>query len=192
MGNAWLNAKDQTTDVGRRSAPNKSGNNEQRSKRGYDNKENNDKLEFLNNPIKRPAALADKGDEKQTSEDIPPQSMATASRLANLEEKDNQFVDDLPEFAENENENENDVSHEHKSIGIIDPDEEDQGQSHSNYDDEEKSNQNVSIDIHRESLTFKADGYLKTNQNPNMPSASPMSFGGALLKKNTIAEHENE
>ena len=45
----------------------------------------------------------------------------------------------------------------------------------------------------KESLTFKAEGFLKANTSHHNPSASPMSFGGLYLnKRETIEEVDDE
>lgn len=82
-------------------------------KRNYQGRVGNDNLEFLNNPFSRPCGFVEESNNKNKEE--VPQSMATASRLANLHEKDDKFVGEIPELMENnDNLNEKDNNGEFK------------------------------------------------------------------------------
>jgi hypothetical protein len=124
------------------------------------------------------------------SDEEPMQSLATASRLANIGAKEEkQKEEQLPHFSDLGSCNEGAISNKKSKFkpNFIDEDFSnvddviDQGQGkEKNYDN--YSQHNVSRDFEqRESLTFKPDHILRS-QNPKS-SDVPMSFGNNILHR---------
>ena len=161
--------------------------------KSYDaKKEKNEKLAFLNNPITRPFALVENQNDNEVKESEPMQSLATASRLANIQRSDNENVQEsnkIEQFSSKEGDNEKTS----KSNIIVDfenlnDDIGDQGQLKDDSIYDNRSSQNLSKDIEfKDSLTFRPEGMLKTPQDI---SNTPVSFGGANMLHSKKNEHE--
>jgi hypothetical protein len=175
---------------------------EERIKRKYSPKEDNDKLSFLKNPIKRPCALVE-SDHKGGQDDTPAYSLATASRMANIaptyekdydsDHKKHDAVgeENLPHFSDlNDSPFAPTTSNQSKSepkddikvdFNNLDDEVEDQGQSQAfaNSDNRSANNDNISQDG-GEPLTFKPSPFMKAKTSDS--TQVPMSFGYGMLE----------
>ena len=203
-----MSTKDQSVE-GRGKAPNTSNRaRDDKIKKRYDpNSTEHEKLQFLNNPIRRPYGLVE--DDPKCNEDEVPQSMATTARLANLFEKDQKIYTEAPHFNKNDDEllhsvdkeersdNEEEVIvNNHIDFGSLD-DIKDQGQLKQEFgadeDDEDKHNIDLLKDEIRDSLTFKPEGYLRSPKHEVANTLmTPMTFENNVLHTNTIDEVNDE
>ena len=164
-------------------------------KKSYDVKREqreNEKLSFLKNPITRPAGYWDDS-EKRESDEVAPQSLATASRLACLEPKDqkstqSKFGSDLDKIAEAD-EYSKDKKKIHVDFENLDDNVTDQGQVKDDHSDNKSLSESKSIEP-RESLSFKPNHILKAPAQST--SDVPMSFGFGVLGPNSNHDMDDE
>ena len=183
MGNSCLSTSD-TTMENRRGQNSKQSGNGSKNKAGFsDNQSKNEKLSFLSNPITRPAGFVDEN-ENQANEDIPPQSLATASRMAALQPKE-EGEESHAEKEVHKEEKVEEANSEKKKIQVdfdnTDDNITDQGQA--NQDCDNHSNNDYKNTEPKESLSFKPNGFLNGNFNRSSTEV-PMSFGIGVMDKN--------
>lgn len=203
IGNSWLSTKDQTM-TGRASGSSAPKyNKENKIKKKYEaERENNEKLQFLNNTIRRPYGFVESAPQQNDHE--VPQSMATSARLANLKEKETKQIEEVPDFRNNDDEllhgiesKKQDQSYKEEKVAHnLDfsqlNNSKDQGQHKDEFYDamDKHRNSDLSREDNRESLTFKPEGFLKAPAKQY--DMAPMTFDNNFMPAQTIEEREEE
>jgi len=193
IGNACISTKNTTMETKVSTTGNKEKND--KIKRRMDRKGDNEKLSFLKNPVRRPYGLVESVDKKDES-DMPAYSLATASRMANVEPGKDCEVPNRTKSKEAPHFNSSDASNLDASSGFglekkasvnidfnnLDDEirDQDQGQSQQfNHSDNRSANNDNTSQDGDEPLTFKPENLLKAKDTSS--NDVPMSFGGGML-----------
>jgi len=187
MGNSCLNTSDSSVENRRNKRINYESTNNHRIK--INSKMNieeevwqNDKLSFLSNPITRPAGFV--SETTNHNADQPPQSLATASKLAGKQpQEETEKKRSLKNIEENEKDEEL-LTEKNMDIKVEfgNMDDNISVQSHLKEEFEGNNNEDFRQIEARDSLSFQPCKFL--NQDTHMSSSEvPMSFGIGVLDK---------